>query len=126
MSKDPMLQEEGRTLANLWNAQSVEQQNSATPHSVHPAPAVEHLLCKLLAHPGGPLDILRLTVPDEGSIDERLVDIVYVMVTYGDALFRFGQYCALRGLLYSNLTACKCSNVSVDDINRLLEQKEGS
>lgn len=108
-------------LVNLWNAFSDELQSTDVYQGVHPPPALVNYYTAILTtnNPLEPVvDIVQDKLVEEPSMRAALVRAIGEIVTYGDVLFRFAQYCAARGFLYSNLIQCECGKVSDDELEK--------
>lgn len=113
---------EVNNLCNLWNA-FTHHHNNSSETSEHQPPALYALQSMILDK-----------VPDNSivaALREQLTTEVYGLledeiVEYAATLFRFGQFCVTQGMLYANMTPCKCLEGKVEEaVKRILEDADG-
>lgn len=112
---------------NLWNAMGAEITSQSIPAPLHTAPSLLHFLIVSLEQTQ-PIAALvpHMLEPMTQETSEAVDEVMVKIVAFGDFLFRFGQYCANRGLLYSNLTQCNCGKVTDDAIKAFLGESGGA
>lgn len=96
-------------LIRLWNAYAQQQQDGANvkPH-MPPAMLAFHTSMTSDNPHIEPLAQLREAHP------ELYAELSNVLVQYGDAMFNFGQYCVMQGLLHANMLPCNCDSKVVE------------
>jgi hypothetical protein len=98
-------------IAQAWNEFTDELQNSRVSGGAHTPPAMADLHMFLLTHD-------NIEASTLGPFDEEMQ---HKMSTFGDIMFRFGQFCARRGLLHANLTTCNCLDSALEEeLNKIL------
>lgn len=111
------LETEYGQLSLLVSAQAAEARDGKIIWAVHAPPALARL-CEEYAE--AYVHQANIPVADE----ETRRALVHHLSLFGESLFRFGQYCAQRGMLYANLTTCNCATVTDEDLARLLGGEE--
>jgi hypothetical protein len=102
--------QQSATMLAIWNNMADVLRASAEYDGIHPPPALhEHMMSMVRGN--NPLDPILLVAPRGENVTRALDLSLGNILAFGDALYRFGQYCASRGLRYGELIKCNCARV---------------
>jgi len=110
--------EEFQRLHNAWMIHIYEHENSANVH-LHAPPAVVLAASKIFE---------SSMVDDDESFDVSDWDTPCMttprdIIEYGTKLFEFGQRTAMAGIFAANMTPCRCTEITDEDIAKLMGDK---
>lgn len=106
---------------NLWNAFIDDVTSDDVYHGIHPPPAIVTLLSAMIEG-YNPLDPIQILAPRTDIVTDAMQQTQINVMSLANTLFRFGQFTASRGLLYANLTPCKCEAVSDEALAKQIAQ----
>lgn len=110
---------EMKDLQNLWNHFVELQTSGRIPVGIHPPPAFMGLYAALM-EANSPLDeLLENHLSSTPEVLEAVEDAMLKIVAFGDAMYRFGQWCVQQGMLHANAVPCKCGAVNDDELRDL-------
>jgi hypothetical protein len=114
-------------IANIWNAYLLQLTDSSVAVGIHPPPALCEFYTEMLdrSNPLEPLFIEGEPCNVCPRVPQEAVDtVMYTIMSFGDLMFRFGQYASARGLLHSNMTQCNCGSVDDSALAKLLHTED--
>ena len=116
------INDEMRDACNLWNTYIHSLANGTIPPGLHPPPALSGLFSQLIEGQN-PLQSIepKLNYTDPDDL-EAATSVLYRVMSFGDMMFKFGQWAAQRGYLHANLTQCNCGTVADEDLNKFLDK----
>lgn len=112
------IQKEVTDLQNLWNAYVELTSDGRVAAGLHPPPAFMAMYSALLDI-NKPLEAIMDIVEHTQENYDALSSTLTRVVAFGDAMFRFGQWCVSQGLLHANAIQCQCGAVDDDELSEV-------
>lgn len=114
------IQKEATNLQLLWNAYIELMANGNINVGLHPPPAFMAMYSALLDI-NQPLEEVISTIEHTTENFEALQGAMARIVAFGDAMFRFGQWCVSQGMLHANAIQCQCGTPTDDALKDVVD-----
>lgn len=107
-------------VCSLWNTYIHGLANGTIPPGLHPPPALSSFFGALIESQNPLQSIENKLNPYDHDDLEAVNATLYRMMSFGDMMFKFGQYAAQQGYLHANLTQCNCGTVADADLAKFI------
>jgi hypothetical protein len=109
-------------LTELWNVYIAQLFDGDQALSVHTPPALASVYSVLLTDHSPLLPLLGFVRPTQRATLAAKLALANI-ASYGDTMFRFGQWCVAQGVKYADFTQCKCGTVSDTELFELVQKE---